>query len=63
MKRAARKLSLHRETVRHLDPAELHAARGAQALGTLTYEGGCEDTWNCPPPDPGCPGSTVSCTR
>jgi len=60
MKRSARKLSLNRETLRHLDATELARARGAF---TLTYEGGCEDSWNCPPPDPGCPGSTVSCTR
>ncbi|MBW8874231.1 MAG: hypothetical protein JF614_04655 [Acidobacteria bacterium] len=64
MKRSARKLSLNRETLRHLDATQLRTARGAaRVAGTLTYEGGCEDSWNCPPPDPGCPASTVSCTK
>ena len=60
MKRSARKLSLNRETLRHLDATELQRARGA---GTLTYEGGCEDSWNCPPPDTECTASTLSCTQ
>ncbi|HEX3556850.1 MAG TPA: hypothetical protein VIA62_26805 [Thermoanaerobaculia bacterium] len=60
MKRPARKLSLNRETLRHLDGTELQKARGAQ---TLTYEReACEDTWDCTPPDTGCT-STLSCTQ
>jgi hypothetical protein len=63
MKRSAKKLSLSRETLRHLDATDLRRAEGGRvALGTLTYEGGCEESWNCPPPNTGCT-STLSCTE
>ena len=62
MKRSAKKLGLSRETLRHLEATDLRGA-GARAVraGTLTYEGGCEESWNCPPPT-GCT-STLSCTQ
>ena len=61
MKRNAGKLSLNRETLRHLDSLELERARGA-LRGTLTYEGTCPETETCPPPATGC-ASTLSCTE
>jgi hypothetical protein len=65
MKHAARKLSLNRETLRQLDGIELRDVRGALGarVGTLTYEGSCEESWNCPPPETGCTASTLSCTQ
>ena len=61
MKRNVGKLSLNRETLRHLDSLELERARGAR-LATLTYEGTCPETETCPPPETGCT-STLSCTQ
>jgi hypothetical protein len=65
MKRAARKLSLNRETLRRLDGTQLRGVRGAAGawLGTLTYEGSCGESETCPPPETGCTASTLSCTQ
>jgi len=54
-KKRQKKLSVHRETVRHLTPEHLEEAKAAAAeIAT------CSDSPNC---DPDCgSGSTLSCT-
>jgi hypothetical protein len=54
-KKRQKKLSVHRETVRHLTPEHLEEAKAAAAEIAK-----CSDSPNC---DPDCgSGSTLSCT-
>jgi hypothetical protein len=54
-RRHQKKLSVHRETVRHLTPERLEEAQGAGA-GKIA-------TWSDPPQcDPACTSQTLSCT-
>jgi hypothetical protein len=55
-KRHQKKLSVHRETVRHLTPEHLEEAKAAAAQIV-----GCSESPNC---DPDCgSASTLSCTQ
>lgn len=56
-----RKLTIHRDTLRRLDPSALRGIRGA--AGTLTFEGGCNSEGPCPGGTGGTGGSTLECTQ
>lgn len=56
MRKRTRKLSLQRETLRHLDPDSLRRAGGGNPLDTTT---GCEEASHCACETDGC-GTTGS---